>query len=158
MKKIIIVLTFLCLLCSYVHAETVWVLCQPDSYVNVRRSASKKQEPNGTMECGWDAETNNKTKNGFIYVEVPNEDGYGWINKGYIVHSKPVIITFKTNIYSNGRVACWRSIGGNRRCWVKPGAEITVYAVSEEWSITNKGFVKTEYLGVNYWSLLNSAQ
>ena len=27
---------------------------------------------------------------------------------------------------------------------------ITVYAVSEEWSITNKGFVRTKYLGVDY--------
>ena len=106
------------------------------------------------MECGWHAETEGKTKNGYLYISMSNEDGYGWIYKGYVVYSEPVIITFETNIYAKGRVACWRSIGGTRRCWAKPGDVVVVYAVSEEWAVTNKGFIKTKYLGVNYDALL----
>lgn len=155
MKKIIAILALLCLLFSFAYAEDVWVLCQPDSFVNTRPFASKKQEPNGIMECGWKASTNGKTKKGYLYLDdLSNEDGYGWIHKGYVVYSEPVLITFETNIYAEGRVACWRSIGGKRRCWVQPGDVVTVYAVSEEWSVTNKGFIKTEYLGVNYDRLL----
>ena len=144
------------MLCSFAFAEDVWVLCQPDSYVNTRPYANKKQEPNGYMECGWHAETEGKTKNGYLYISMSNEDGYGWIHKGYVVYSEPVIMTFETNIYSQGRVACWRSIGGNRRCWAHEGDVVIVYAVSKEWSVTNKGFIKTKYLGVNYDTILNS--
>lgn len=132
-----------------------WVLCQPDSYVNVREFAKKSDNEIGIMECGDAAYTDGRTKRGFLYLcGVNNELGYGWIHKGYVVYSEPVIITLETNIYADGRVACWRSIGGTRRCWAQPGDVIRVYAVSDEWSITNKGFVKTQYLGVNYDLLL----
>ena len=151
MKKIIFIWLAIILLVSSAYADTVWVLCQPDSYVNIRQFPSKKHQASGRMECGWDAETNGKSQNGYLYLSsVGTEDGCGWINKGYIIYSEPIVKTFDTNIYSKGRVACWRSIGGKRRCWIKPGAVITVYAVSEEWSITNKGFVRTKYLGVDY--------
>lgn len=156
MKKLISFLIFLALLFSHAFAAEVWVLCQPDSYVNIRPFANKKQIPCGYMECGWKAETNGETKNGYLYLDsVGTESNTGWVKKGYIVYSEPVIITVETNIYSKGRVACWRSIGGKRRCWAKDGDSITVHAVSEEWSVTNKGFVKTKYLGVDYDALLN---
>jgi len=150
MKKFFAAVILLCLLMSVSYADTVWILCQPDSYVNTRPFANKKHNANGYMECGWEAETTGKTSKGYLYLELNNEDGYGWVHKGYIVYSEPIIITFKTNIYSKGRVACWRSIGGNRRCWVKNGDVVTVYALCEEWAVTNKGFIKTEYLGVDY--------
>ena len=128
-----------------------WVLCQPDSYVNVREFAKKGNNEISIMECGDAAYTNGQTKRGFLYLcEVNNELGYGWIHKGYIVYSKPIIKTFETNIYSTGRVACLHSISGTRKCWIKPGDVVTVYAISDEWSVTNKGFIKTKYLGVNY--------
>lgn len=155
MKKFALLLLAILLACSSAVADTVWVLCQPDSYVNVRSTANKKHAASGYMECGWSASTNGKTSNGYLYLDkVPNEDGYGWINKGFIVYSEPVIYTFKTNIYSKGRVACRRSIGGNRRCWAHEGDAVTVHAVSEEWSVTDKGFIKTQYLGVDYDLLL----
>lgn len=156
MKKIVLVLLAMLLLMSSAFADDVWVLCQPDSYVNIRPFASKKHEPSGIMECGWKSSTNGVTKKGYLFLDdVSNEEGCGWISKGYVVYSEPVMYTFQTNVYSNGRVACWRSIGGTRRCWVNNGDIVTVYAVSEEWSVTNKGFIKTKYLGVNYNNLLN---
>lgn len=151
MKKIILILMALILLVPSAFAEDVWILCQPDSFVNTRTSANKNSSVNGRMECGWKAETNNKTRNGYIYIEdMSNEDGFGWISKGYVVNSKPIIITLHTSVYANGRVACWRSIGGTRRCWVNDSDQVTVYAVSKDWSVTNKGFIKTKYLGVDY--------
>lgn len=128
-----------------------WVLCQPDSYVNVREFARKGNNETGIMECGDAAYTDGRKKNGFLYLcGVNNELGHGWIHKGYIVYSEPVVKMYVTNVYSNGRVACWRSIGGTRRCWTQPGDTVTVYATSDEWCVTNKGFIKTQYLGVDY--------
>ncbi|MBO7422594.1 MAG: hypothetical protein J6T99_04315, partial [Oscillospiraceae bacterium] len=98
------------------------MLCQPDSYVNVREFAKKGNNEIGIMECGDAAYTDGRTKRGFLYLcGVNNELGYGWVHKGYVVYSEPVIITLETNIYANGRVACGRSIGGPRRCWAQPG-------------------------------------
>ena len=151
MKKFILTTLILVMCVSCAFGETVWVLCDPDSYVNIRPFASKKEDPCGIMECGWSAETNNKSKNGFIYLsEVAIEQGSGWIKKGYVVYSEPVIYTYRANVYSKGRVACFRAINGKRRCWVNNGDTITVYATSEEWSVTNKGYIKTKYIGVDY--------
>ena len=158
MKKFILVFITVLLFVSSAFAEDIWILCQPDSYVNIRPFASKKQEPCGIMECGWDAITDGTSKNGYLLVYTTStEAGSGWIKKGYIVYSKPVVHTYKTNIYSKGRVACWRAIGGNRRCWVKNGDCVTVYATSEEWAVTNKGFIKTKYLGIVYETLLQDS-
>jgi len=167
-KQIILVIScfifYVCLFDTCLAEENeyelrCWVLCQPDSYVNVREFAKKGNNEISIMECGDAAYTNGQTKRGFLYLcGVNNELGHGWIHKGYVVYSEPVIITFKTNIYSTGRVACWRSIGGTRRCWAKPGDVVTAYAVSDEWSVTNKGFIKTKYLGVSYDLLLDNME
>ena len=106
MKKLIALIFAAVVLFSCAFADDVWILCQPDSYVNIRPFASKKHEPSGIMECGWKASTNRKTKNGYLYLDgVTNEAGSGWIHKGYAVYSRPIIETFQTNIYSKGRVA-----------------------------------------------------
>lgn len=155
MKKLISICIAACLLCSFSYAETVWVLCQPDSYVNTRPAPSKHNSPNGYMECGWYGESDGTEKNGFVYLEsLSNEDGYGWVSAGFAVYAEPVIKTFRTNIYSNGRVACWNNINGKRNCWLNNGDIVTVYALSDEWAVTNKGFIKTEHLGVNYNGML----
>ena len=155
MKKFISLLVVFIFIAAAGHADTVWVLCQPNSFVNVRANPKKTSAAISYMECGWGAETNNKSKNGYIFLtSASNEEGCGWVKQGYVVYSEPVLKTFKVNITSNGRVACWRSIGGRRRCWARNGDEVIVYAVSYIWSVTNKGFIKTEYLGVNYMNLL----
>lgn len=139
-----------------VYAETCWVLCQPDSYVNIRETPKKTGIIAGLADCGMEFEATKHTKAGFQQVyNLSLETDTGWINKGYLVYSQPVEVNSKVNIYSNGRVACWRSIGGRRRCWVRSGDTVELYWVSEEWSVTNKGYIKTEFLGVDYETLLN---
>lgn len=151
MKKLILML-ILILSASFCYAETeCWILCQPDSYVNVRPNSNKKGQAEGYLLCGDKAATENATRNGYLFLtQVSTERGEGWVNSGYVVYSKPVYLNKKVNICSKGRVACRRAIGGSRRCWAKDGDTVTVYYISDEWSITNKGFIKTEYLGVSY--------
>lgn len=127
-----------------------WVLCQPDSFVNVRMNPKKKSIEIGRLECGDMIYTDGKTKNGFLHVYRLNfELGEGWIHSGYIVYSEPHRpYSADVTINSNGRVAARRTINGKRRCWLKDGQDIKVFMVSDEWSVTNKGFVKTEYINL----------
>ena len=147
MKKIIII-TMLVLMAGTCLADECWVLCQPDSYVNVRESASRKSSVIGMYTCGDKLYTDGETKNGFIHcVNLALELTEGWVHSGYIVYDEPYYPGFQdATISSKGRVACRRTINGDRRCWAKNGTEIKVYMMSYEWSVTNKGFIKTEYI------------
>ena len=135
---------------SHAKGEDIdcWVLCQPDSWVNARMNPTKKSIKLGYLECGDHLYTDGKIKNGFLHVwGFSFELGEGWVHKGYVVYSQPYIPVFKkTTVKSNGRVAARRTVNGDRRCWLKDGNEITVYMASEEWSVTNKGFVKTKFI------------
>ena len=124
-----------------------WVLCQPDSFVNARLNPQKKSIEIARLDCGDNMYTDGKSKGGYLHCYGLGEWGEGWVHKGYIVYSKPYIPDQQNQtIKSNGRVAARRTIGGDRRCWLKHGQEIKVYMVSDEWSVTNKGFVQTKFI------------
>lgn len=128
-----------------------WVLCQPDSYVNARLNPKKRSMEIGRLECGDKIYTDGETKNGFLHCYVGFEFGEGWVHKGYIVFDEPKVPYFVyTHIVSNGRVAARKTINGKRRCWLRDGQPIKVYMMSDEWSVTNKGFVKTELIEKGY--------
>ncbi len=124
----------------------VWVVCQPDSYVNVREFAKKRSEAVAMGELGDWFWSDMKTKNGFIHVYGWFEAGDGWINKGYVVYDEPEPVDGCYRISSNGRVACRRTIGGNRRCWAYCDDIVMVYWKTDEWAVTNMGFIKTEFI------------
>lgn len=128
--------------------EAVWVLCQPDSWVNVRTAPSKHSSEIGRLECGDIAYTDGKIKNGYIHlINLSLEENEGWIKKGYIVYDEPYKpAIYETRVESKGRVAARKTIKGNRRCWLKDGQSIKVYMASAEWCVTNKGFVKTQFI------------
>ena len=129
------------------ETKEAWVLCQPDSYVNIRTKPKSKSKILGRRECGEKVELDGKVKNGFAHcINLALEDTEGWISTGYLVYSEPKAENCATEITSKGRVACRRSVDGKRRCWVKNGTPITVHYSSAEWSVTDKGFIKTKYL------------
>lgn len=145
MKRFLLVLLCLLIVCFSALADTVYVLCQPDSFVNVRAFPKTSAEVVGYAELGWQLETAGVRKNGF--EKVSGYEGDAWIYAGFLSDYPVTIMTFDTQIVSKGRVACRRAINGTRRKWLKDGAEVTVYAFSDEWSITNRGFIKTAFLG-----------
>ena len=79
------------------------------------------------------------------------ETGEGWICSGYVVEDEPQK-TERTRavVAATGRVMSYRRIGGARNGWLNIGDELTVYALSEEWAVTNKGYIRTKYLEVWY--------
>ena len=126
--------------------EDGWIMCQPDSYVNVRETPGKAGKVSGYLQLGDVIQTDGH-RNGYTHVTgIGTEDGEGWVASGYIVTDAPQIETVEAWIDADGRVACRRAIGGNRRKWLHRGDALTLYASSAEWSVTSEGFVRTQYI------------
>lgn len=126
---------------------TAWVVCQPGNYVNVRLKPSTKSESIGRFETGYTAEVTGKTRNGFAHVKVSLEYDEGWIHAGYLVFDEPVWMEGAMyTVRSNGRVACRKYVDGPRRCWVVNGSTLQVFWIAGEWAVTNKGFIRSEFI------------
>ena len=156
MKKAFVVLLLLTLIFATAIAEEdddyieAWAMCQPDSYINIRRFAKKDAEVSGMLYLGDKVFLDGKTKRGFVHcVGLNNEDGEGWVAKGYLVYSEPTADGHKYEIKSNGRVAARRTVKGTRRRWLHDGDVITVYSISAEWCLTSEGFVKTDCIDLD---------
>ena len=145
MKRFLIILLCLLIVCVSALADTVYVLCQPKSFVYVRMFPKKGAQVAGFAELGDALETDGEKRNGFLHVG--GFEGEAWINAGFVTEYPVTVVTLKTEILSKGRVACRRSINGTRRKWLSDGQKVTVYAFADDWSITDKGFIKTAYLG-----------
>jgi len=131
------------------ESDGYFVLCDPTSYVNARIQPKKAAEIAGRYECGDFVETDGKERNGFVHiVNCSFEYTDAWVSKRYLVKSEPIISETVATIRAKGRVAARRWVNGKRKSWMKPGTTITVYAMSEEWSVTSRGFVQTRYLEV----------
>ena len=125
--------------------EEVWVLCTPDGCVNLREKP--KGNIFGGVMSGAKIWTDGKEKQGFLHVmELPAEKSEGWISKRYIVYDRPEEIIEARRIRADGRVACRQWIGGKVVKWMHDGDVCTVYYSSEEWSCTEYGYIKTEYI------------
>lgn len=139
----------ICCTSSYAEEDytMAWVLCQPDSWVNSRRFPKKDGEVNARLFPGDKILLDGKQKHGFMHaVGIASEDGDGWVSEGFIVYSEPNQDGHDHLVKAKGRVACRRSIGGTRRHWLRDGDILTVYLISDEWCLTNEGFVKTEFI------------
>ena len=151
LRNVLSILTVLILIAPVGMAQAekeripVWVLCQPDSYVNVRSKPSRKSQVEGYAYCGDGFETDGKTKNGFLHVYASTESGEGWISNGYVVYEEPTAVNETWIVESKGRLAARMTVNGKRRKWLKPGAKIVVYYVAE-WAVTSEGFVRPEYI------------
>lgn len=145
MKRFLIILLCLLIVCISALADTVYVLCQPDSFVYVRCFPKKGAQEAGFAELGDALETDGVKRNGFLHVG--GYEGDAWISLGFVTEYPITIFTAKTEIISKGRVACRRAINGTRRKWLSDGQKVTVYAFAADWSITNQGFIQTQYLG-----------
>lgn len=136
--------------CATGIAEEAWVLCNPKSHVNIRLGSSKKSMLIGTLECGDVIETDWQEKNGWIHITAESaECGDGWIRKGYITQQQPVIEQETTYIISSNQpVLCRNKIDGKVIKRLYNGDIVKVYSHSD-WAVTNKGYIKYEFLEVN---------
>ena len=131
-------------------ADGYFILCHPESFVNARLSPNKHGSLIGYLMCCDYVAVDGQKKGDFIHCTgLTFETSEGWICKGYLVTTEPVVETYKATVAADGRVACRNRIGGKRIRWVKPGSEVTVFAHTEEWCVTNKGYIQTKFLKAN---------
>ena len=145
MKKCIAIMFLLICICSITLADTKYVLVQTE--LNVRSKPSLGSNIYGRLFTG-DIVQVTKTYHEWCYLEgLHSEEGCGWISSKYIVDDP---VTQMNNvpavIQANGRVAIRDSVNGKRISWVHSGDIVYVYGTSDSWTVTNRGYIKTQYL------------
>lgn len=127
--------------------ETAYIVCMPDDHVNVRPTSGKRGTPLGWLDPGDAVELDGMARNGYWHcVNMSLEETEGWVYSGYIVYDQPVFVDCDAKIVSPGRLAARKYIGGRRTRWLKRGAKLHVYYMSEYWCVTNCGYVQSQYL------------
>ena len=125
--------------------DTMYVLCS--DFVNVRMTPNKKMEPIGRLEAGDEVTVDGKKKNGYVHcVDMMLESCDGWVFAGYLTSDKPEKVNRKATVVSKGRLAARKYVNGKRTRWLKPQSTLTVWYWTDEWALTNCGYVKTKYL------------
>ena len=128
---------------------TAWVLCQPGDYVNARTGHSRRSQSTGRFETGDELELDGKTDDGFVHVVGPNlESGDYWVYVGYVAMDEPEWYGDEMEVIGTARVAARKNMTGEVRKWLQPGDKVMVYWITEEWAVTNRGFIRTEWLEV----------
>ena len=135
---------------AFSESSDKYIICNPESYVLVRKSPKNTAEATGRLDCGDTIQTDGKQKDGFLHILGVTEFGEGWVFQGYIVDDEPMIEQGKATVTANGRVAARKYIGSKEYKWVKVCTDVKLLARSEEWAVTDKGFIKTEYLELWY--------
>ena len=126
-----------------------WAFCEPGSEVLIRERPWKRAPVVGAAGSGEQLRTDWEENGNWIHlVDVSNETGEGWISKEYVVFDEPIWLNMDGVIRGKGRVACRRSIDGKLKRWAKPGQELTVYWFSQEWTLTDLGYIQSQYVGV----------
>ena len=153
MKK---ALAFLIVLLSLITAafavanaeDEYFIICEPGCVVNVRISPDTHSEIIGCKFFG-DALMFDRQKNGFVHItNLNSEYSEGWVYKGLISEDKPIEANASAVIVSNARVAGIKYVNGKIKRWLNNGTEVTVFAISEEWCVTDKGYVKAEFIEI----------
>ena len=158
-KKIVpILLILLIFVSSFAYAEELmqmYVLCNPNDYVNARYSASTKSSVEGRLECGDIIETDGevkKDKQGRMWVHIvnPSFESDSWVCNMYLQDTEVVVRQCTGYVVGNGKTALRRSPKGKRIKWVTFGTELTILAMSDEWALTTQGYIMRDYLEVFY--------
>lgn len=150
MKRITAILAVLIFLMGQAAADSYFILCRPGSEINVRERPKLKSEAVGCKFFGDMIITDGKEKNGFVHaINLLSETGDGWIYKGLLIREPPTACRGKAQVFNTSRVACRKYANGKIIGWLADGSEVEVYAVSEEWTVTDHGYIRTEFLTIN---------
>ena len=144
MMVFIAVLIVIWMAVESVLADTGYIICQPNDYINVRIKPTRKSDAIGHLDCGDSVELYDVEKNGFIKCSGFEDDG--WVSKRYIVYEKPQVVNSMAYVVCKGRLAARKWIKGKLRKWLYNGDKIKVYCMTDEWAVTDKGFVQSQYL------------
>lgn len=132
------------------HAETVtatgYIMCK--SYVMIRMWPSRKAQEIGQLDPAEQIEIDGRTKDGYAHIVAPCD---GWVWAGYITFSEPKKIDAPGVVTAKKRVAARRWCDGpnvDSKPWLISGSEVRIYWMCDDWALTNRGYVKSEWLEV----------
>lgn len=135
-------------LAAFDGVDEYFIICTPGTSVNVRISPNAHAEVIGSKFFG-DQVFVDKEKNGFVHItNLNSEYTEGWISKGLLTDDKPIEVNAAAVIVSNARVAGRKYVNGKVIKWLKNGMEVMIYAASEEWCVTDKGYIKREFIEI----------
>lgn len=149
---VVILIASIAIGASLCHSENAlvkcWILCKPGSQVNVRRTPSKTGQEVGFLEVGDWFETDGCCSNGFVRCFGIGEFGEGWIYAGYVSEYEPEPVFDTYCCVAKNRVACRKWMNGPRTSnpWLKNGSDVRVFYMTEEWAITARGYIQSEWL------------
>ena len=135
---------------TFCHGEqlaTCWVMCKPGSRVSVRWSPSKSAPESGYAECGDSFLTDGEGQDGWIRCYDIGEGG--WIYSGYVSTQKPEKVGERYVCVANRQAACRKWMSGpqiEEKPWIKNGQFCQVFVTDGEWAVTNRGYIKMDYL------------
>lgn len=121
-----------------------WALCK--TYINIRLWPSKEATAVGFLDPCDRVEVDGRTKNGFAHIVEPVD---GWVYAGYLTFSEPQAVGETYTVVAPRRVAARRWVDGPQmgtKPWLINGSEVTVLYMSDDWALTNRGYVKAEWL------------
>ena len=127
---------------------SVWVMCQPDSHVNLRSVPDHDGNVVGRAYSMDELVCDMLSRDGrWVHVVAPPCDAQdAWIALGFVTVDEPEECRCMMQVEANGRVAVWATTAGQRRRWIQPGAQVEVYQRNAEWSVTSLGFIHTKHL------------
>lgn len=124
-----------------------WIMC--DSYVNIRETPRKNGNELGRLDAGDRIRTDDKVRNGYLHIiDAGTETGDGWVYAGYVIYDEPERKDALMVITGNGRVNARRWVDGPKKARLKPGTVVTVKWLGYDWALTNRGYIRSEYIGV----------
>lgn len=150
MKRILAALLLLVLCAGCAAAEDdegYYILCRPDGLVNVHSRPVKDSPVIGWVAFGRYVRTDGIRKGNYIHViDLAAEEEDGWVCAGYLVYDRPRGEAYRAEIVSEWNVIARKNIGGKRVNRLRNGQKVTVYARSNEWAVTSKGFIMCDWL------------
>ena len=131
--------------CNYGLAEDYYVLCKPGDRVNVRSKPSMASQVTAWVEFGQHV-TADIEKNGFMHVDgLASEVPEGWICSGYLAEEEPRADKHRAEVWE-GDVIARKWINGRRVCKLREGRIVIVYAQTNKWAVTSKGYIMCDWL------------
>ncbi len=149
-RVLAIIILLVVVFSSAAAAEDGWVMCQPDSKVNVRARPDKISEIVGVAYAGDRIELTGKKSGLWLHCLLPCEAGEGWIRGDYVAGSEPVIIDggakYKTKMSNVLARYSMRRKKESVRKRLEKDVWVTVYLLGDEWCVTSQGYIMTDLL------------
>ena len=145
-RMILCVLLVVIIILGSALAEDYYILCRPGSQVNIRKRPASGSPVVGSVEFGRVVHADGPEKNGYVHItDLAAEITEGWISAGYLVEEEPRIEKYKAEVWG-GPVVARSRIGGKAIKTLRDGKTVTVYAKTNRWAVTNRGYIMCDWL------------